>query len=763
MRGVVTLTLFSLLLVGKFLVFAERPKITAIEVKGNKIVETSTILYQIKTEVGDIFDPEKLREDLKNIYNLGLFSDVQIDAENFEGGLKITFIVKEKPVIREIIIKGNRFVKTKDIRERLTIYSGMILNEVKVKENLENIEKLYQEKGFYLARASYKIRKLPKNKVDIIYNIIEGRKIVVKKIKIVGNKHLSEKAIKKRMKTKDISSLYNWIMSFFTNYGTLQKDVLKADLDRILEFYYDKGFVHAHVGEPDIRFNRTLTEAYITIPVEEGPQYKFGKINVKGNKIYSDKEIMDLISIKPGEIYSRKKLRENVMKISDLYSKKGYIYADILPLTKIHEDKKTVDVTFEITEGIPVYVGKIEITGNTYTRDKVIRRELKLYEGDLFNASKLKEAYRNLMATGYFESVKIKTKETNKKNVLDINIEVEERNTGSFAFGAGYSSMEKLVGMVSLSQGNLFGRGQKIRFSMDFGTERQTYDIGFLEPWFLDTPLAVGFDIYHRIRERDTFDWSNSGWDLKFGYPLDEIFEKSKFFENMRASLMYKLERIKVYNLAGDASSEIKEEAGEKISSSVTFALSKSTINDKYDPTEGMLGRLSIEYAGLFGGEDRFLKTYLDYNKYIPMRWNTSLRLHGEIGYAVNMKGDRLPIYERFFVGGIDTVRGYDERSVGPKDVRGEYLGGDKMIVFNIEWKFPIYNPLHLKGIVFFDAGNAYGVDEGFNPIDLKKSIGFGIRIMTPFGPLRLDWGYPLDKEKGQPSSKWHFAVGTMF
>jgi outer membrane protein insertion porin family len=297
---------------------------------------------------------------------------------------------------------------------------------------------------------------------------------------------------------------------------------------------------------------------------------------------------------------------------------------------------------------------------------------------------------------------------------------------------------------------------------MDFGSERQTYDIGFTEPWLLGIPLSAGFNIYYWERQRDTYEWSQKGGRLRFGYPLDEIWPDLFLAQNAYMGVTFRYEKVDVYNLSADASGLIVAERGERTVSSVLLALTRNTVDDKNDPSVGTLASFSTEYAGL-GGDDKFVKVMGDFTYHRPMPAKTVLSLHGNVSYASSFTGDDLPIYERFFAGGATTIRGYEERSVGPKDERGEDLGGDKRMVFNIEYKFPLYNPLNLKGVVFFDAGNVFGRDEDFDITSFKKGAGFGLRFMSPFGPLKLDWGYALDADEEEPSSQWHFAVGSYF
>ena len=406
----------------------------------------------------------------------------------------------------------------------------------------------------------------------------------------------------------------------------------------------------------------------------------------------------------------------------------------------------------DIEQGPQVSVERINITGNTKTRDKVIRREMKLVEGDLFNATKMARSKARINNLGFFEAVDIKTLAGSEDSLMNINVEVKERPTGTFSVGAGYSSVDGFVMQGSVTQENFLGRGWRMNLAASLGGDSTTYQLGLTDPYFLDTRWTLGFDVYQTDREWDDFSEKSQGIALKAGHPIGEY---SRFLS------IYRYEEKDIYDVDPLASNDIKDEEGKSTLSSITNTYNYNTTDNRLDPSKGLAFEASWELAGL-GGTQKFSKYILDARHFWPWRWGTVFSVHGQIGYVHSLNDEDVPIEERFFLGGIYTIRGFDSREVGPRDENGDYTGAEKQSYFNFEYIFPLVKEANLKGVIFFDVGNAWGDNEDFFS-SWRYSTGAGVRWNSPLGPLRLEWGYNLDPESYEDNSRLDFTIGRFF
>jgi outer membrane protein insertion porin family len=734
------------------LAFAEGQVLTigGIKVEGNWTIETATIRSHIKTQVGDKFDPKKLRQDLEAIYNTGFFRDVKIDVTEAEGQVQVSFIVVEKPSIKEIEISGYDELDIDKIKEKIEVKENSILDETAVAKSIQQIKKLYEERGYYLAEVEVEKEDVPPHWVKLKFNISEGPEVRIKEISFEGNEAISDEELKDVMETSEY-----WFFSWFTGSGHLDKEVMELDLERLLTHYYDNGYIDAQVGSPQVDLSEDRTKLYIKIPINEGIQYRVGRIEVEGNQILTTSEVLQDLATKQGEVFSRKLLRRDITLITERYADQGYLLTEVFPLTRRHPDTRLVDLAIRITEGKLTYAHRITISGNQNTRDKVIRRELTFKEGDVLTGQAIRRSYQQVNNLGFFETVDIKTKPTPVENELDVKVDLKERLTGALSVGAGWSSVNRFVGNVSVTQGNLFGRGQRLRLSGTFGEKSQRYDIGFTEPWLFDIPLTAGFNIYYRTRSRVRYrDYriDHRGGEVNFSYPLVEF---------VRGYLSYMYEDADVYDVASDAPDIIKQREGVTTTSELTLALVRDTRDNRWRPRHGSRYRASVEYAGgLIGGDNYYIRYLGESSWHFPLWWKLVLSLHGLIGYETSYDGRELPLEELFTVGGARTVRGFEYGSIGPRE-DDQVIGGNKELVFNTELHFPIVEPL--TALIFFDTGGAFAESQGYELDDMRQGAGAGIRFFTPMGPIRLDWGYKLDRQKGEDPYEWHFAIGTYF
>lgn len=726
----------------------EKVFVKQIDIKGNRKIEEATIRFKLGTKVGEEFSVERVREDVKTLYKMGVFDDVKVEAEGFEGGLKLTFVVLEKPTIRGIKIEGNKAIKADRIKERIDLVPGGFVDRTAINRAAEKVRLFYEEEGYYTAKVEPEVEPLAEREARVIFKISEGSFFRVEKIHVTGNKGLSEKRIKKAMQTGERFLFWG---------GILKHSELKADVDRIKALYLDHGYLDIRVEEPHVEVDREKKRIFIQIKVEEGPQYKVGELRVKGNTVFSEEEILSPMRLsKKGRIFSREALQKDIFDLTDRYAEKGYIDVDILPLTDIDAVQRTVDITLDIDEGRPSIVERIEISGNVRTRDKVIRREIKLIEGDIYNSKFLRKGRQNINNLGFFEEVKINTRKGSAPDRLVLDVNVKERPTGAFTFGAGYSSVEGPVMATSLSQANLLGYGQRVSLSAELGTQgRQRYILSFFDPHILDTDTSLGTSLFNTEKVFDRYKEGHTGGSLELGRPL--------FWEEVRGSLGYRYERLNIFDVAFDAPSLIREQEGKSTTSSLAGTLVRDTRDNRFDPTEGSRHSLSAEYAGGFlGGTNYFTRYIADSSWYYPLFWKFVGLFHGNIGYITPFGGRTLPLAEKFFLGGPATVRGFKYRGLGPLDPAGVPTGGNKRLFFNLELIFPLYEKV-IKGSLFFDAGNVWEEGRSYDLGGLRPAAGVGVRIVTPVGPMRLDWGFNLNPRAGEKSSVLTFSVGTFF
>ncbi|MBI4698571.1 MAG: outer membrane protein assembly factor BamA [Nitrospirae bacterium] len=723
----------------------EAPLITLLEISGNKKIEKETLEANIRSRIGSPFSQEAVQKDIKSLYALGYFDDVKVEIEPFEGGLKLIFTVKEKPTIASIDFQGNKEFEKDKLKEKITLTPGAIANYSLIMDNAEKIISFYQSEGYWLVSAIPAIRHISDDSVAVTFQIDEGQKVRIKEIIIEGNKFLSSKNIKKAMKTKE-----KWLFSFITGSGIYNKEDMKDDIERIRALYNSKGFIYAVISEPEVTLSPDKNNLYIKIAVSEGRQYRVGTVSFSGNTVFSDTELYKQVQTSAGKIFDRSALREDIDKILDLYMEKGYARADINPSIDVDNEAMSVNITFPVIEGEIFRIGNISIKGNQKTRDKVIRREIRLDEGDIFNNKLLKRSYQRITNLNYFESVELEPKPRIDEKLIDLDIRVKERLTGMLTIGGGYSSVDKFIVMGEISQANLFGKGLQLKLKVDFSSIRSNYNLSITDPWFMDKPISASLGLYNDTFEYPDYHRKATGISIGFGKELSEY---------VGGRITYNLEKVDITDVADDASSIIKDQKGEKITSSISPSIWRDTRDSYLDPTTGSRNSLNYTIAGL-GGENYFIKSVIDSMWFFPAKWDTTFNIRGRFGAARGFAGKYLPLYERFYVGGISTVRGLGFGDGGPRNEQGERIGGTKELIFNAEYIFPLAKDIKLKGVVFSDIGSSF--DE-FQEINLRKTAGFGVRWMSPFGPIRLEWGFNLATKKDEGRNKIEFTMGGLF
>jgi outer membrane protein insertion porin family len=737
---------------------AQQGVIKEIVLFGNERVDQRIILKEIKSKVGEPFSPEKVREDIKAIYRLGYFRDVQVDVAETKGEIVLTFALIEKPYVANIVISGNNKLSQEDIEGVIEVKRDAVLDMGKVRSSLTEIKKLYTSKRYFGSEVEYRVELEQGNKAVIYFDIVEGVKGYLTKIAFVGNKVIGSRKLRSVMKTKE-KGWFWWL----SGAGKLERDVLDLDVNRVRGLYLEKGYVTVKVNDPEITLSKNKKSIQITIRIEEGEQYKLGSLDITGDILTTKEELLKGFKSRVNKVYRSSLVQKDLLWLTDQYTDKGYAYADVAPLTMLDQEKKLVHLTFKIDKGITVHINRIEMEGNTKTRDKVIRRELKIAEGDLYSSTRIRKSRERVLRTGYFKDVEFTPSPTEKKDLIDLDIRVEEQQMGRLAFGAGYSNVHGVIGSVSLSHGNLFGRGYKASIKAELGGDVRNFYVSFADPRFLDTPFSLGVTGYNETEEYSTYSVDVAGGGLTLGREITE---------NISASLGYRFERVNVYDVSPYASWTIWQEKGVSNTSKVTLTLTRNTLNDPYFPTEGSEIWVSGAIAGL-GGDNYFYSLSGGASWFYPIVGDLVLNLRATAGTVQPYTNKPVPINERFYVGGIKTIRGFEYGMAGPVDIYHEPYGALNMVVFNTEFLYPLSKALGLRAAAFFDVGKGWGGADVFDPTrsfdndfwPLRYTAGAGIRWYSPFGPIRIDWGYNLSPKagRGEKTNVWDFSMGTLF
>ncbi len=725
----------------------KREKVSGVVIAGNKRIESDAIKMIIKTKPGDIYLSKSLSDDLKAVFAMGYFDDIRIEAEDTPDGKKIIFRVEEKPTIRVIRFKGNKVFKEDKVKENLTIKTGSILNPLKIRKNIGRIEELYKEKNYQNVKVTYNIHQLEHNQADLEFDIDEGEKVLIKSVTFEGNNAYTDKILKKLMKTSE-----KGFFSLVTSSGDLKMEDVDQDISKLSGFYYNNGYIQARIGEPQIEYKGNWI--YITIKIDEGPQFKVGTVDITGDLVLPKDGLKKRLKITKETYYNREVVRNDVLALMDLYSDEGFAYADISPRIDKDFDNLKVNITYIVQKGKQVFFEYIIIGGNTKTRDKVIRRELRVHEQELYSGRKLKRSVRNLYRVDFFEDIKVNTVKGSADDQMVLKIDVTEKPTGTMSFGAGYSSQESVFGSASVSQRNFSGRGQILNAEGQIGGRTNLYKLNFTEPWLFDIPLSMGADLYNWETDYDTYDRKSFGGGVRFSYPV---------YDFVRASIRYNYDDADITNISEYAAKSIKDLEGTNITSSITTSIIYDSTNSRFNPSKGSKHNASLKYAGL-GGNVAFTKLEAETGWFIPLVMDTVGFLHGKAGYVTENSGGILPDYERFYLGGINSVRGYEWQEIHVLDEDGNIIGGNKFVLFNAECIIPLLKEQGVVGVIFYDVGNVFNDDESVDLGTLRNSIGFGFRWYSPMGPIRIEYGYKLDVKEGEePGGRWEFSMGSAF
>ena len=737
------------------------PVIRSIDVQytGPASISSQRILAQMRTKVGQPYSNEIVQEDIKALYKTGYVRNVRIFAQPQGDGVKVIVAVQTNAIVREIEITGAERIKPKRLRKEMKVKLNQAVNEQALEEARQKIIEVYQGKGYNDVSVAFRVDPIDEKRgtARVVFTVTEGVRGAISQIRFEGNAHISQGTLRKQMKTRGRTLIY-----FMDKTGRLDEVQLEQDLDKIREYYQNKGFIDVEIKE--VRKDRTPKgPMIITIVILEGPQYHVRKLTISGYEHSSETRVRAFLKLKEGSVYSPKQLRDDAKAVADAYGSGGYVDLVITP-EGTPAGPALIDVHYTIEEGTRSFVNRVNIEGNTRTKDKVIRREVLVAPGDVFNTVRVDTTKKRLENLGYFAKVETYPEETDIPGRKDLTILVQEKRTGSLSFGGGFSTIDKLVGFAELTQGNFdifkwpsfTGGGQKFRLRLQYGTERKDFILTITEPYFLDRRLSLtGQAFYNEANYLSSqYNQRNYGFLSELRKPINAY---------MYATLGYILQDIDIFDVDPSASAFIQSQKGSSVESKVYSSLVLDTRDNPLLSRRGQRVTFSPMITGGFlGGDTQIYGFDIEGSQYFRLPKDTILLINGEISTVSQWgAGSQVPIYERLFLGGSNNLRGFPFREVGPKDENGEPTGGQTMARTTIEWTFPIIEKA--RGALFYDMGfvNSDAWSFGFN--NMASDIGVGIRLDLPIGPLRLDYGYPVMRDGYNGGGHFNFNVGYQF
>jgi outer membrane protein insertion porin family len=776
--------------------------IVNIRVAGNRRITSEDILAYLTEKPGQTFSPEALSKDVRELWNSGFFDDIEVDLERETGGASLRFVVRERPNISEIEFEGNTEIDTEDLTEAIEVKSNSIISYPAIQRSIQKIRDKYAEQGYFLAEAESEVLPLKNNEVKIKFKVTEHSRVSVRRVTFIGNDTVSDDELRAVMFTGNPGFFA------FGSGGPFRQDAFERDMAVISALYYDRGYLQVSINTPRVMLTPDRNGVELSITIEEGPRYKIRRFRVferdtEGKEIEpvgGRRKLRGLIRAESGDYFNRAQLLEDLQAVRTLYRDEGFANVLADPETTLDPTSQEVDVVVPILRGPLVHFGRIEVQGNTKTRDKVIRRELEIVEGDKFSETNLERSRRRVTALGYFERVDITTQDENTDKI-SVLVEVAEKPTGTFQVGAGFSSIENFIATAQIQQANLFGNGQSLSLNAQLSGIRTLVNVRYFEPYLLDSSVGFTVDLYEQLRIYNDFSQGTRGGALTFGYPLID--------PELSASLTYTLQRDTVSTettstfLQGGSSLSafnrlpLANLFNDGLTSSLRPALTWDTRDNRLFPTSGVYLRGSTEIAvGALGSTNEFLRNRFTGRFYYPLGAGFVLKLNTEAGLVTSPSADGVPIFARFFLGGIVDVRGFRFRSIGPRApltestdpnsvpiVNGANIGGNLMFYDNLELEFSILEDVGIRGVIFTDAGNAWNLEgvycqagarplyDELNPcfdfpndlLNLRTSWGFGLRWFSPLGPLRFEYGFPFAPLPFEETRRFEFTIGNFF
>jgi outer membrane protein insertion porin family len=733
--------------------------VRSIEVQyvGPKTVSREKILSQIRTEIGQPYSNTVVEQDIRTLYKTGDLQNVRIFGQPEGDGVKVIVVVQTRSIITAIEIDGAQRIKPRRVRREIKIKLNKPVSEDALQEGRQKIADLYQRAGFNDATIEYRLETDESRGTSrAIYTINEGEKGAVSRVHFEGNASFRDRTLRKQIKTKGKT-----LISFLDKSGRLDETQFQEDLDSIREWYQNRGYIDVEIKE--VRKERMKGRMHLVIVISEGIKYHVGKITITGYEVTTEAKIRALLKMKEGDVYSPKALKDDAKNVADAYGAGGYVDLNIIPQSAPAGPGR-IDVTYAIEEGVRSFVQRINIVGNTRTKDKVIRREVLIVPGDIFNTVRVETSKKRLENLGFFSKVDTYPQDSEVGGRKDLTIEVQEKRTGQLNFGAGFSTIDSLVGFAELSQGNFdvmnwpnfTGAGQKFRVKLQYGNRRKDFLLALTEPYFLDRPFSLGGQLFYSEATflSSVYSQRNYGLALEARKPINPF---------LAVSLNYRLEELEIYDVDFGVSPLIRAEQGSELKSQIGSSLVWDTRDNPFLTRKGHRVVFSPYIAGGFlGGDIQIYGANVEASQYFHLWWDNILLLNGEIAVVDNWgDGDRVRIFDRLFLGGSNDLRGFNFRDVGPKDANGEPLGGQSLARATIEYTFPIIE--RIRGAIFYDIGFVNADPHDFGTEQVASDVGIGVRLDLPIGPLRLDYGIPIQKAGNDGDGKFNFNVGYQF
>lgn len=728
-----------------------------VEIEGNRRIDTGAVRSQIESLSGRVSE-QQLSDDVKTLYNSGYFDQVLVSIlPHGDGTVTVKFTVTEKPIARKILIKGNDDVSEDDLSDVLKLEGRRFVDRSKIQALMRKAQRYYQAQGYYDATLDYSSAPAGDNEVDITFHVKEGKRYYVREVVLQGVKNLDESEMRAPLQTQE----YKWWSSWLFGTGKVSEEMTEADKQILKQYLLDHGYIESNVGEASIE--KREDGLYVVFDISEGQEFKIGKITASGDLVEGSQEkTVDELKSEPGDVFSASKVRADIFTITDRFGDEGYAFANVVPNTSLNRDQGTVDLDFSSTKGKPVKIGKITITGNEKTYDNVIRREMRIQEQHRYSGTKVRKSQTMLERLGIFDEVSVNNKPTSDPAVIDLDVNVKEGSTGSFTAGAGYSTANGTVFNTKLSENNLLGTGNKLNLNLDFGSQISNQVLSFDNPRVNDSHFSFGADILRTTRQYQDFNRELEGGSASLGYPAELVF--GEWAQDIAMTAKYEILSTDIRDVANDSAQLVKDSRGRSSASAVTPGLSRSTLNNPGNPTSGSRQNINVELAGL-GGDQQFYLFEARNAWYYPLIkgefGELTLSDRTAFGYGESLNDDPFPLYRRFFPGGINSVRGYQNRTLGPTDINGQEYGGSKQLVNNVELIFPLVTSAGLRGVVFYDVGQAYDDNQAIAISGLRQGVGYGIRWNSPMGPIRFEIGYPLHRQEGEASQQTMFSFGA--
>lgn len=753
--------------------------IKSINIIGQKKIEKEAIIARLLSKIGEAYSEKNIAEDIKSVFKMGFFTEIEVSKDIVPDGIALEYRVIEKPTVSEIIFEGNSDLKSEDLEAQITIKPYEILNHAKIKDSLTKLEKYYEEKGFYLVKIESSVETVTDDEtVKLKFNITENDKVKVKKITFIGNNKLKDSFLKPKLMIQEAG--------FFTGMsssGSFKQEAFERDIAALKYIYWNLGYIQVKVDRPLITVTPDKKSIYLTYHISEGEQYSIGEVDFSGDLLFEKSELLAATQIKDNGIFSVEIMQKDIGELQAKYGDLGYAYTNVIPHYDVVEKDKIVNLRFDFEKGNKVYFGTINVVNNSKTRDKVVRRELKIREGELYNETRKRKSQENIQRLGFFEEVSFKTSTPpDHPDQQDIEIVIKERNTGQLQLTAGYGNVQGLSLGGSVQQNNFRGLGQTLGARIDATKNRQDYSLSLTEPYLNDSLWSAGFDLFYtENKERINYDNRVSGAGVRFGHPI--------WGENVRAYIHYRFDKTDLFANAYTDPLLFPLDTARGTTSSAKMILEYDTRNDRFSPSKGILADIAYEYAGL-GGDLKYqeLSTRLRYfqNIFWDVVWRNNLALYS----LQSLNDNEVPFTKRYQLGGAYTLRGFGSGTVGsrlfsqyrydqigtndgnpfysptisPEDRYNRsnlIFGGTKQVLFQTELQYPLIKEAGLNGVFFYDMGQAEDVIVNTK---FLSDFGIGFRWQSPLGLLRFEWGWPLTKDDlDRDAVNFEFSIGPPF